>query len=89
MDTILPLQEETGGITLLVGQRWGRSGAGAILPPPLELPKSQVTTTDLGNDKAFGVDINIIINGLALTVISQPPSPGQGLCQGCGEVLCS
>lgn len=71
----------------------GPSGAGAILPFPLESPKCQgkekVVATDSGNDKVFRIHVTIIIDVLALTVISQPPSHGKGIFRGCGSMLCT
>lgn len=60
------------------------SGAWALLPCSLEPPKGQgkervVAKTDARKDKASGVDVYIVIDGLALTVITQPPSHSKGL----------
>lgn len=60
------------------------SGAWALLPCSLEPRKGQgkervVAKTDPRKDKASGVDVYIVIDGLALTVITQPPSHSKGL----------
>ena len=55
----------------------GPFGTRARLPSPLEPPKSQGSkrvVVDFRHDKTFGIDVYILTDALALTVISPPPS---------------
>lgn len=69
----------------------GSFGIGAMLPSPLEVPKSQgkervVEAVDFRNDKALRIDVHVLIDVLALIVIFQPPSHGKGMCWSCGSM---
>lgn len=60
------------------------SGACALLPSSLEPPKGlgkekMMAKTDLRKDKASGIDVYTVTDGLALTVITQPPSHSKGI----------
>lgn len=90
VDTIFSVPEKMFGIQLLFGQGWGPSGAGAMLPLwNKERKERVVAATDLGNGTAFGIDVYLVIAGLALAVIAQTPPRGKGTSWGCGDVCCT